>query len=109
MVTVDGVEMLDIREAADLVGRTPETVRRWVWSGRLSARRQGNRLLVARADVQRLVDDRGKSPPTSGAPTLAEWAAEVREHRRWGLLGDTATLQTASDLVLDDRLVRDER
>jgi excisionase family DNA binding protein len=109
MVTVDGVEMLEIREAADLVGRSPETVRRWVWSGRLSARRRGNRLLVARADVQRLVDERGGSPPTAGALTLAEWAAEVRDHRRWGLLGDTATLPTASDLVLDDRLARDER
>jgi excisionase family DNA binding protein len=109
MLTLNGVEMLEILEAADLVGRSPETVRRWVWSGRLSARRRGNRLLVARADVQRLVDDRGTSPPTADALTLAEWAAEVREHRRWGLLGDTATLQTASDLVLDDRLARDER
>ncbi len=41
----DAEDLLDVRRAAALAGRHPETVRRWVWSGRLAARRQGNRLL----------------------------------------------------------------
>jgi hypothetical protein len=43
-----GADMIDVRCAAALVRRHPETVRRWVWSGRLAAQRQGNRLLMAR-------------------------------------------------------------
>ncbi|MHB8458577.1 MAG: helix-turn-helix domain-containing protein [Candidatus Limnocylindrales bacterium] len=48
-------ELLEVRRAAAPVGRHPETVRRWVWSGRLAARCSGHRLLVARADIEALV------------------------------------------------------
>ncbi len=90
--------MLDVQEAASLASRTPETVRRWVWSGRLPAERQGRRLLVARDDVLRIV---GVDVPGGRHVTLAEWAAE--------LLADddrTSKARTASDLVLADRAER---
>jgi excisionase family DNA binding protein len=96
MLVVDGVEMLEVREAALLVGRTAETVRRWVWSGRLPACKSANRLLVAREDVQRLVTERPQ--PTD----LGAWGEQARAafpaHRRAGV--------TASDLVLTDRQER---
>ena len=38
-------DFVDVRQAAALIGRHPETIRRWVWSGRIAARRRGNRLL----------------------------------------------------------------
>jgi len=44
--------LIDVRHAAVLVGRHPETIRRWVWSGRLAAQRRGRRLLVERSEVQ---------------------------------------------------------
>lgn len=90
MMVVDGVEVLDVREAADYVRRTPETVRRWVWSGRLSARRKGNRLLVARHELDALI---GPAAPLS----LGAWASA---------LPGAATGGTAADLVLDDRAAR---
>lgn len=88
--------MLDVAAAAALVSRTPETVRRWVWSGRLPAQRQGRRLMVARDDVLRLTG--GSQQVTR--PSLREWAATVRESAE----GDRA--MTASDLVADDRADR---
>jgi len=90
--------LLDVRGAAALVGRNPETVRRWVWSGRLPARRSGRRLLVARADIEALV--------RQGAlvPTLAEWAARVATTRdRWG---QEVSGRSAADLVIEDRRER---
>jgi len=91
--------MLDVQRAAALVGRHPETVRRWVWSGRLAARRQGNRLLIARADVEALAEIGGRL-----LTTLAAWADHARMAR------DAARAQgsgrSAADLVLADRAHR---
>jgi excisionase family DNA binding protein len=103
MRAIDGVEMLSVREAAQLAGRTPETVRRWVWSGRLPARRDGNRLLVARADVMRLAAGQQASRARGGsAYSLAQWTAEVVAAHGRGRRG-----ASASDLVLADRSERD--
>jgi excisionase family DNA binding protein len=100
MIVVDGVEMLEVRDAARLARRTPETVRRWVWSGRLEATKQGNRLLVRRSDVAALAGEgRSRLEPAEG-PSLAEWAARARK-RRGGTKGTTA-----ADLVWDDRAGR---
>ena len=94
--------MLDVRETARIAGRTPETVRRWIWSGRLTARRHGNKLLVARPDVDALVN--GGALPAG--MTLAEWAEAVKEARLAGSLGQSEGRGSAADLVLDDRADR---
>jgi excisionase family DNA binding protein len=102
MRSIDGVEMLDVREAADAVGRTPETIRRWVWSGRLEATKEGNRLLVRRSDITDLATTSGQTESASGAPrpTLADWHARLRAGK------DTGTATTAADLVWGDRAGR---
>lgn len=97
MLIVDGVEMLDVREAAQLAERTPETVRRWVWSGRVDAVKQGNRLLVARDQIIRL---RGREGDGDRRLSLREWAADAAAQAN----GRRGT--TASDLVLSDRASR---
>jgi hypothetical protein len=93
--------MLDIRSAAALVGRHPETVRRWVWSGRLRARREGNRLVVGRADVEALAASTSKP-----LIPLAEWADRARAIR---MAGANGTGRSAADLVLEDRAHRSRR
>jgi excisionase family DNA binding protein len=96
MIVVGGVEMVDVQEAARLAHRTPETIRRWVWSGRVRSVKHGNKLLVVRSQVDRPVG-RATTDPTS----LADWAAEV---------GGTFAGKrgsTARDLVLEDRAGRD--
>ena len=42
-------KMITVREAADECGRNPETVRRWIWSGKLPAEKLGNQLFVKRS------------------------------------------------------------
>ena len=90
MIVIDGVEMVDVREAAALSRRTPETIRRWVWTGRLSSVKNGNKLFVPRADIG------GEERSAETASTLADWARS--------LPGPAATpASSASDLVLEDR------
>lgn len=91
--------MVDVREAARLAGRTPETVRRWTWTGRLRAVKDGNRLLVSKAEVLHLAGATAPSPSSLG-PTLKEWAETVMHDRQ----GDRGA--SAADLVLDDRARR---
>lgn len=45
----DGVT---VREAARECRRSPETIRRWIWDGKLPARKVGNQLFVRRADLE---------------------------------------------------------
>lgn len=92
-------ELIDVRSAAALVGRHPETVRRWVWSGRLAARRQGNRLLMARDDVEALAESQSRA-----LDTLAAWADRAAAARKRG--GVRRPGSSAADLVLEDRRQR---
>jgi hypothetical protein len=92
-------QMLDVRAAAALARRHPETIRRWVWSGRLAAEREGNRLLVARADVEALAASEGRA-----ASSLAAWADRARRLRQGG--HSRARRRSAADLVIGDRARR---
>ncbi len=99
---IDGVEMVDVRDAAALADRTPETIRRWVWSGRLTARRDGNRLLLRKSDVEQLARrGNGEAAPASASLTLTEWWEETRR-----LVGPGSPGVSAADLVLEDRAER---
>lgn len=44
-------ELLSVREVARICGKSEETVRRWIWSGKLRATKLGNQLFVSRADI----------------------------------------------------------
>ncbi len=96
MRVTDVVDMVDVQEAALIAQRDPETIRRWVRSGRLAARRRGNRFLVARVDVERLAGVRTSRPRMS----LAVWQQHVAGVR---VTTGGASSPTAADLVLDDR------
>jgi excisionase family DNA binding protein len=89
--------LIDIRQAAELTGRHPETIRRWVWSGRLQAERRGRQLLVAEADVRALAGG------SDDAISLADWARMARAVRTHAT---GPTRRTAADLVLADRARR---
>jgi excisionase family DNA binding protein len=49
--------ILTVAEAADRVGKDPETVRRWIRSGRLHARRVGRRHAIADHDLRTVEDE----------------------------------------------------
>lgn len=89
--------LIDVRQAAAQVGRHPETIRRWIWSGRLRSERRGHRLMVVPKDVEELAGG------TLRQLTLADWAALARSMRA----GDASTwAPSAADLVLEDRAAR---
>jgi len=93
--------LLDVREAAALAGRAPETIRRWVWSGRLPAQRRGRKLLVARRDVLHLA-----MGDAARAVSLADWRKLALRHLR-ATRGLPGAKTSAADLVRADRRVRE--
>lgn len=44
-------ELISVREAARECGRNMETVRRWIWAGKLPAEKLGNQLFIRRSDL----------------------------------------------------------
>lgn len=92
-------ELVDIRQAASDSGRSAETVRRWIWSGKLAATKRGNRLLIDRAQLERFLRGRLDEAPVA----LGAWAAEREaEARQPGRSGATAH-GSAAALVLELR------
>jgi excisionase family DNA binding protein len=49
--------MLSVAEVADRLGRNPETVRRWIRSGRLPARRVGTKHAIDALDLRVIEDE----------------------------------------------------
>jgi len=45
--------MLTVVEAARRTGRHPETIRRWIWSGRIHAEKVGGRHLIPESELER--------------------------------------------------------
>lgn len=50
--------MLTVPEAARLAGRDPETIRRWIRSGMLAARKVGTQHVIAEADLETMLAGR---------------------------------------------------
>jgi excisionase family DNA binding protein len=44
-------DLINVREAAQQCGRNTETVRRWIWGGKLPARKLGNQLFIKKKDL----------------------------------------------------------
>jgi len=49
--------MLTVPEAAKLAGKDPETIRRWIRSGRLRARKIGTQHIIEEDDLDLLLED----------------------------------------------------
>lgn len=81
--------MLTVPEAARRVGRDPETIRRWIRSGRLRARKIGTQHVIEEADLEAVVEEAAEMLPVperwrysdSGRP-LPNVVAAVRRSRR---------------------------
>jgi excisionase family DNA binding protein len=54
--------MLTVPEAARRVGRDPETVRRWIRSGKLRSQKVGTQHLIDEADLEALLEDSDTLP-----------------------------------------------
>lgn len=52
-------ELISVKEAAKESSRGMETVRRWIWSGKLPAQKLGNQLFVKRSDLRAFLNSLG--------------------------------------------------
>jgi excisionase family DNA binding protein len=79
--------MMTVPEAAKRVGRDPETVRRWIRSGKLPSKKVGTQHLVDEHDLAALLDGSDSLPlpeewryMSDGRPQ-PDWVRLVRESR----------------------------
>ncbi len=75
-------ELITVREAARIVGRTAETVRRWIWDGKLQAQKMGNQLFVRRADLSQLTTGQRKGDAAEQRALLGRIKANRERIRR---------------------------
>lgn len=101
---------LTVREAARRVGRSDETIRRWIWSGKLPARKLGNTYRLLARDVDTVA--RGAPAPPrpdedrpAHQPSLGDWLDRVEE---WQAGNGITKRQGAWRLVVQDRAERSE-
>ncbi|MBI4288239.1 MAG: helix-turn-helix domain-containing protein [Chloroflexi bacterium] len=84
-MVVDSKDLITVREAARAVGRTTETVRRWIWAGKLPAQKLGNQLFVRRADLALFVStQQGRRSASQGDVLQRMKAIRERIARRIG-------------------------
>jgi excisionase family DNA binding protein len=69
--------LITVKEAAHSREVSEETVRRWVWSGKLPAQKLGNQLFIKERDLQLLPSPHKKKSP--GSTLRAGFMKEARE------------------------------
>jgi excisionase family DNA binding protein len=80
--------MLTVPEAARRAGRDPETIRRWIRSGKLRARKVGTQHTIEEADLEAILEESGSvrlpsywRRTHSGRP-MPDVVAAIRRSRR---------------------------
>jgi len=80
--------MLTVPQAAERVGRDPETVRRWIRSGKLRAHKVGTQHVIEEEDLDEVVAEPGSAPlpkvwqQTWTGEAQPDWVRIVRRSRR---------------------------
>jgi excisionase family DNA binding protein len=81
--------MLTVPEAARRIGKNPETIRRWIRSGRLRARKVGTQHVIEEQDLAEAVGEYSDTLPVpkgwgrrthTGEP-MPDWVRILRESR----------------------------
>ncbi|MBI2830233.1 MAG: helix-turn-helix domain-containing protein [Chloroflexi bacterium] len=94
-------ELINIREAAKQCGRNPETVRRWIWSGKLRAEKLGNQLFIKRDDLASYCRETAVAYRAGARADLMDEMRDLRESIR-ARAGNF-------DVVADIEKMREER
>ncbi|MCJ7438428.1 MAG: helix-turn-helix domain-containing protein [Acidimicrobiia bacterium] len=77
--------MLTVPEAAARAGRNPETIRRWIRSGRLPAQKVGTQHVIDDRDLEAVLEVRMLVPDgwtaTFSGERMPNWVALLRDDR----------------------------
>jgi excisionase family DNA binding protein len=79
--------MMTVPEAAKKAGRDPETIRRWIRSGRLRARKIGTQHVIEESDLETVITEGALPVPPawrifeSGRPQ-PDWTVAITRSRR---------------------------
>ena len=91
-------KLISVREAAMECGRNMETVRRWIWSGKLPAQKLGNQLFIKRSDLQ-AIGSKKDEKKTFDWPKWLKEAKSLRDQIR----SRTGTNFDVSELIRESR------
>jgi len=94
-------ELVTVREAARERGRNMETVRRWIWSGKLPAQKLGNQLFIKKSDWEIFL--KGTNKQRDDRFNFIERATALRERIR----ARTGTNFDISALIEESRRSRE--
>jgi excisionase family DNA binding protein len=72
--------MLTVPEAAKLVGRNPETIRRWIRAGKLRSRKIGTQHVIEEADLEAVLDSEYEMLPL---PDELRYMSDGRPQPNW--------------------------
>lgn len=78
--------VLTVPEAAERTGRAPETIRRWIRSGKLPARKVGTQHVIEEQDLEDLIDAETLPLPaewrrTATGEPMPDWVTLIRRDR----------------------------
>jgi len=81
--------MITVPEAAKRAGKDPETIRRWIRTGRLRASKIGTQHVIEESDLEQVLDDDTMLPlpPTWGKTATGEPMPNVVKALRLSRLG----------------------
>jgi excisionase family DNA binding protein len=98
-------EEITVREAARRAHRSAETIRRWIWSGRLPAEKRGNVYYVDIAHLERItvIYEAGHADGAASAGDLQAWLGDLDEWKA-ALSGPAGV--SAAELIIEDRHAR---
>jgi excisionase family DNA binding protein len=96
---------ISVRQAAQRAQRSEETIRRWIWSGRLPAHKRGNsyRIDVTHLDRIAVVYDPADDGHAVRGASLGSWLDDLDRWKEGLSAGSGAS---AADLVIEDRHAR---
>jgi excisionase family DNA binding protein len=78
--------LMSVRDVARACGRSEETVRRWIWSGKLPASKLGNQLFVRREDL-----DAMQAPRVGEASVKYRTRTDMDEEYEYSALKEALT------------------
>ena len=105
MVIQTDEKLVTVREAAGECGRNMETVRRWIWSGKLPADKLGNQLFIKRSNLEAFCQSKGIKKKSSFA--VIKFLAEAKALRE-RIRKRTGATFDISELIAESRRRRFE-